>query len=154
MRTPRTRLTDLLRRLAALGLVAWLGGAGCVLGCSAAAAPAHAPRADSHSDSVGQPDSCAAMRGHDCCAGVEEKGGGASAGAENRGDRTAMRCPLGGRHASDPARKVRVGAAPTAYAPATQSPAPAPSYSAHAPFAAAPVRDRGGTYLRCCAFLI
>ena len=155
------------RRLAALGLVLWLAGAGCLLGCSALmganasahAAPSqtHAAQAESHS--AEPPDSCAAMRGHDCCGGVEEKEseeaqGRSSAGAERHGSRTAIHCPLGGRQASDPARKVRVDTTPNAAAPATQSPAPAPSYVTAAHPSGPLVRDRGSTYLRCCVFLI
>lgn len=106
------------------------------------------------------------MQGHDCCdkheAG-EEKGERtskaederSSAGVGRRGGRTAMHCPLGGRHTSDPARKVRVDTTPAAAAtPATQSPAPESVYAAPARAAGTPVRDRGSTYLRCCVFLI
>ena len=97
--------------------------------------------------------------GHDCCGGAEEgegeeKGERSSAGTEGHGGRTAMHCPLGGRQASDPARKVRVDAAPTASTPASQSPAPESSYVTPPYAADALVRDRGGTYLRCCVFLI
>ena len=163
MPIPRTRAADLPRRLTALGLVAWLAGLGCVLGCASSAganasahhaAPAETHAARNNSHSVEQPDSCAAMRGHDCCAGGEEKEGRASAGADAFGSRTAMHCPLGGRHAADPARKVRVDTTPTASAPAAQSPAPAPGYVAPTCAADALVRDRGGTHLRCCVFLI
>lgn len=167
MRAPRTRLAKLPRRLTALGLVLWLAGAGCLLGCSAslgATASAHAVPPETHAAQAGshsteRPDSCAAMSGHDCCAGGEEKeaeetDGRASAGAERHGGRTAMHCPLGGRHASDPARKVRVDTAATVATPVAQSPAPASGYVT-VPYADdVLVRDRGSTYLRCCAFLI
>lgn len=165
MPAPRTRTASGLRRLTALGLVAWLAGLGCVLGCSAAtasnyhAAPSqtHAARNESHP--AEQSDSCAAMSGHDCCAGAEreggEKGDGRSSAAALRpGRRTAIHCPLGGRHAADPARKVRVDTTPTAAAPAAQSPAPESSHVAPAHAARLLARDRGGTYLRCCVFLI
>ena len=156
----------MLRRLTALGLVAWLAGVGCVLGCTAsmgsmgANASAHAAPSQTHSarnesHSAAQPDSCAAMGGHDCCGGGEQKEERrASAGAQGRGSRTAMHCPLGGRHTSDPARKVRVDTTPTASTPALQSPAPESSYVT-VPYAAdVLVRDRGSTHLRCCVFLI
>lgn len=99
------------------------------------------------------------MRGHDCCDDVEREEGEekvrhSSAGAESHGGHTAMHCPLGGRHASDPARKVRVDTAPAASTPATQSAAPESSYVTPARAADVLVRDRGSTYLRCCAFLI
>ena len=94
------------------------------------------------------------MRGHDCCGGVEEKQEGASAGVGGRGSRAAMHCPLGGRHASDPARKVRVDSTPTASAPATHSPAPESNYAAPLRAPDVLVLDRGSTYLRCCVFLI
>ena len=168
---PRTRTTAALRCLTALGLVAWLAGLGCVLGCSAAtasthhaASQAHAAQNESHpaeqeSHSTEQPDSCAAMGGHDCCGGKREAGKKqdkrSSVGADSHGGRTAMHCPLGGRHAADPARKVRVDTTPAAAAaPATQSPAPESNYAAPAYAADVLVRDRGSTYLRCCVFLI
>lgn len=175
MRAPRTRTASGLRRLTALGLVAWLAGLACVLGCAStmgatasahqhAASRTHAAQNESHpveqeSHSAEQSDSCAAMSGHDCCAGVErEEGKGrdgrSSAGTQSRGGRTAMHCPLGGRHASDPARKVRVDTTPNAAAPAAQSPAPESSYATPAYAARLLVRDRGSTYLRCCVFLI
>ncbi|HLL75416.1 MAG TPA: hypothetical protein VK421_09120 [Pyrinomonadaceae bacterium] len=149
----------MLRRLTALGIVAWLAGAGCLLGCSAATASAHAHSqthaAQDESHTAERPaDSCAAMSGHDCCAGVEDSEGGASAGAENHGSRTAMHCPLGGRHSSDPARKVRVQTTSTASAPAAQLHAPASVYASPPRAAGDLVRDRGGTHLRCCVFLI
>ena len=66
-----------------------------------------------------------------------------------------MHCPLGGRHASDPARKVRVDTTPTAATtPAAQSPAPEAGYAGPAYAARLPARDRGSTHLRCCVFLI
>ena len=99
------------------------------------------------------------MSGHDCCAGGrrgegKKKDARSSVGAEGRGGGTAMRCPLGGRHASDPARKVRVDTTPTAAAPAAQSPAPESTYVTPAYAARRLARDRGSTYLRCCVFLI
>lgn len=169
MRAPRTRTTNALRRLTALGLVAWLAGAGCVLGCSAVTASAHhaapsqthAAQDESHNEShsAGQTDSCAAMSGHGCCAGVgresgEKKDDRSSVAAGRHGGRTAMHCPLGGRRAADTARKVRVDTTPDAAAPAAQSPAPESSYAAPPHAARLPVRDRGGTHLRCCVFLI
>lgn len=165
MRTPRTRTTNALRSLTALGLVAWLAGLGCVLGCassmgataSAHAAPSQTHSAQNESHSAEQADSCAAMSGHDCCGGGEREEGEderSSVGVGRHGGRTAMHCPLGGRHASDPARKVRVDTTPAAAAPATQSPAPEASYVTPYDTARLPVRDRGGTYLRCCVFLI
>jgi hypothetical protein len=99
------------------------------------------------------------MSGRDCCGGVEEEEaeeteGRAPAGAERHGSRTAMHCPLGGRHTSDPARKVRVDTAPNAYTPATQSPAPVSGYVTPPYAVDVLVRDRGSTYLRCCVLLI
>ena len=161
-----------LRRLTALGLVAWLAGLGCVLGCSAATASAHhavsphahAAQNESHSAEqeshpAEQPDSCAAMSGHDCCAGGEAEEGKGEAGrssvdAATHGGRTAMHCPLGGRQASDPARKVRVDTTPTTATPVAQSPAPESSYVTPPYVADVLVRDRGSTHLRCCVFLI
>ena len=166
MPAARTRTADVLRRLTALSLFAWLAGLGCVLGCAAgtgAPGTAHASRAPqtdhaktaaSHSNARGE--SCAAMRKHGCCSGVEGDGadGRASAGAEERGAGAAGHCPLSGRHASDPARKLSVDGAPTASTSATQSPAPGTSFVRPPRAAGVRVYDRGGTYLRCCVFLI
>lgn len=160
----RISATELLRRLTALGLVAWLAGVGCVLGCSATTARHHAATPQTHeaqndSHAVAQADSCDSMSKHDCCAGGEaEEGKGevgrSSVNAATRGGRTAMHCPLGGRQASDPARKVRVDTTPTTATPVAQSPAPESSYAAPPHADGVPARDRGSTYLRCCVFLI
>lgn len=167
MPLPRTRAPELLRRLTALGLVAWLAGAGCVLGCAAtmgATAPHHAATPQTHasqpdSHAAARADSCDAASERDCCAGGEAGEGEGEAGrssvnAATRGGRTAMRCPLGGRQTSDPARKVRFDTTPTTATPAAQSPAPEPSYAAPTQADGAPARDRGSTYLRCCVFMI
>lgn len=163
MRPTRTRAIELLRPLTALGLVAWLAGAGCLLGCAASigatasarsANPSetHAARSESHV--ALQADSCAAMRGRGCCGSLEEQEADASAGADNRGSRSAMHCPLGRRHPSDPARKVLVDTSPAASTLSIRPAAPDAVYVSRAYAADSLVRDRGSTYLRCCVFLI
>jgi hypothetical protein len=98
------------------------------------------------------------MSGHDCCAPVgreeEESGDGPAVRAESNGRGRTMQCPLGRRHASEPAGKVRFDAAPPSSTFSTQPPAPRSSHAAHTSAACPLTRDRGGTYLRCCAFLI
>ena len=148
MRESHRKPGPLLRSLVALGLVAWLAGLGCVLGCGAAASSAAGVREESAAES------CAAMSGgHGCCHRAKGRAGTAAAEAPARHTDAAAHCPLS-RQTSDPARKVRTGDAPTAaQAPAqTHDPEPQRFYQSSAPRPRA--QDRGGTYLRCCVFLI
>lgn len=151
MNETRTRLGLLPRRLLALGLVAWLAGLGCVLGCEAASGVASSP--SSREESSGE--SCAAMSasGHGCCHRAKSRGGATAAGVPAQRGETFMHCPLA-RQTSDPARKVRTNDAPaTAAAP----PRSYESESRQFDEATTPrprAHDRGGTYLRCCVFLI
>ena len=143
----------LLRRLVALGLVAWLAGLGCVLGCGAAAASSAAGGSAGVREEPAA-ESCAAMsKGHGCCHRAKERGAAAAAEAPARHGDAAAHCPLS-RQTSDPARKVRTGdAPPAAKAPAqTHDSEPRQFYQSSAPRPRA--HDRGGTYLRCCVFLI
>lgn len=148
MRETHSKPGPLLRRLVALGLVAWLAGLGCVLGCGAASASAAGVREEPAAES------CAAMsEGHGCCHRAQQRDGTATAEAPARHGDTAAHCPLS-RQTSDPARKVRTGdEAPAAKAPAqTHDSEPRQFYQSSAPRPRA--HDRGGTYLRCCVFLI
>jgi hypothetical protein len=152
MRETHSKPGPLLRRLLALGLVAWLAGLGCVLGCGAAVSPAAGGRAGVLEEPAAE--SCAAMSGgHGCCRRAKERGGTAAAEAPERHGDAAAHCPLS-RQTSDPARKVRTGDAPVAAtAPAqTHDSEPRQLYQSSAPRPRA--HDRGGTYLRCCVFLI
>ena len=151
MNETRTRLGLLPRRLLALGLVAWFAGLGCALGCGAASASV--ARAGEEAPA----ESCAAMStqaGHGCCHRAKKSGGAsANVGTPARDGGADMYCPLT-RQTSDPARKIRTNDAPaTANAPArTHHIEPGQVYVANS---ARPLaHDRGGTYLRCCVFLI
>lgn len=152
MKETRTPHGPLPRRLLALGLVAWLAGLGCALGCGAASASVGQAGAEPPAES------CAAMSapgGHGCCQRARKRGGEpVTAHTPARPDGPDMHCPLS-RQTSDPARKVRTSDAP---ATATKSPArthrpePWQFHEANAPRPRA--HDRGGTHLRCCVFLI
>ncbi len=151
MNKTRTRLGLLPRRLLALGLVAWFAGLGCALGCGAASASVAKAGQESPAES------CAAMStqaGPGCCHRVKNNGGeSANVGTPARDGWADMHCPLA-RQTSDPARKIRTNDAPvTANAPArTHQIEPRQGYVANTPRPLA--HDRGGTYLRCCVFLI
>ena len=154
MNVTRTPHGPLPRRLLALGLVAWLAGLGCALGCGAASASAVGAGAGAESPA----ESCAAMPapgGHGCCHRAQKRGGEPiTARTPARPGGPNMRCPLA-RQTSDPARKVRTSddAPATAKSPArTHRPEPGQFHEANAPRPRA--HDRGGTYLRCCVFLI
>ena len=141
----------LLRRLLALGLVAWLAGLGCVLGCEAALSSAAGVEVREES----RAESCAAMSttGHGCCHRAKKRGDSATLETPSRNEGTAAHCPLS-RQTSDPARRVRTNDAPaTATVPArSHEPEPGQFYESSVPRPRA--HDRGGTYLRCCVFLI
>jgi hypothetical protein len=155
MRETRFQPGLLLRRLAAVGLVAWLAGLGCLLGCEGPAAIAAAARPTAESHAAAASESCAAMSsGRHCCRAAKARAGATSAGSTSRHDDSAAHCPVG-RQTSDPARKVRANddAPAGAHAPPQSHDSGPPSY--HQPSAAGTrVHDRGGTHLRCCVFLI
>ena len=146
-------ITMMTRRLAALALVLWLGGVGCLLGCELTPVVLA-------SDESGTADqetlSCPAAAKGDCCHSQPAQGDG-----ERRIALTAPRtasemscCPLAGQSA------VVVGKPRLADAPAltftSSSFLIAPRVGTRdASFAARQrVPDRGSTYLKCCTFLI
>ena len=142
------------RRLATFGLALWIGGVGCLFGCemTVSAAGAHAPAASA-------PEVPSRAARHGCCH-AKKSAGTMSAAASHSSIRpntvaggAVSQCPFS-NPATDPARKVRVEDAqavstvsPHSFAPVVKTVAPTPPVQ---PLA----HDRGGTYLRCCVFLI
>ena len=150
MFAPPSRLSVAIRRLAAYTLVLWLAGAGCIIGCSGEVVGA-AP-ADESPASIRE-DSCPAFSGHGCCHRAESTGDTASVRTLPKYPENIFRCPLAGQTA-DPARKVSSSDAPPALEAHGLWAAPEALISATLPASRLRVPDRGGTYLRCCVFLI
>jgi hypothetical protein len=154
MRERVNRDGGLPRRLAAFGLALWIGGVGCLFGCEMTVSAAHAPHASAPVESPR-----AARRG--CCHAAKKKSGAARADAASNlsirqgtlAGGVVSQCPFS-NPAVDPARKDRVedaravaAVSPHALAPKVRTFAFSPPLKPLAP-------DRGGTYLRCCVFLI
>lgn len=175
---PRRFAAAASRRLVALGLVAWLAGLGCLLGCEGPAAAAslktHAARhagGNGEAESAEAAESCGAMSaGHGCChrakAGAAANSSAAGAGTSSAfvaGASSAApaggaggqvtHCPLS-RQTSDPARKVRAQDAPAATKILSQSHGLGSEATRQSTTPRPRAHDRGGTYLRCCVFLI
>ncbi|MCA1629686.1 MAG: hypothetical protein LC785_06340 [Acidobacteria bacterium] len=157
MRERVNRDGRLPRRLAAFGLALWIGGVGCLFGCEMTVSAAGAR--DRHA--AGQKESARATS-HGCCHAAKKKKSGAAATVAAsdisvrpaaRADGAISQCPFS-NPAIDPARKVRAEdtqalatVSPRALAPEVKTFAFNPPLKPLAP-------DRGGTYLRCCVFLI
>lgn len=153
MRERVNRNVGLPRRLAAFGLALWIGGVGCLFGCETMVSAAHGPHASA------QKESAAAMH-HGCCHAKKSGDATSAAAASNSSvspntfaSGEVSQCPFS-NPALDPARKVRVedghavaSVSPHAFAPEVRTFAFSPPLKPLAP-------DRGGTYLRCCVFLI
>jgi hypothetical protein len=146
----QSQFGGITRRLIAVGLVLWLGGAACVLGCEAgmSAATVDAPQASAPTES------CPWGAGQDCCQRAEEESGKPSVGVTPSSFDAMMCCPLAG-HSTVAAGKSSVGDAPAA---ALSVRATLPTLR-EGTLVTSPARglrfpDRGGTYLRCCVFLI
>src|SRR5688500_15744845 len=113
MIAPRSKNGGSARRLAAMTLVFWLAGLGCVIGCegnAAAVAPADesqvSPPAESCPSNAG---------GRDCCHHAKNDRATASIGTPPAHPNRISCCPLAGQ-AADPARKVSRADAPLAVA--------------------------------------
>ena len=148
MFAPPSRLGLITRRLAALALVLWLAGVGCIIGCEMNAAAAHKEEAQTASEGE---ESCSVSAGHDCC--TEDGGDGATNVGLPQHTTNVSCCPPVGLSA-DPARKISTKDVPLAvagsglpFAPDSRTSTPLPSYRLRVP-------DRGSTHLRCCVFLI
>ena len=143
-----------MKRIAAFGLAVWLTGLGCLFGCemnvSAAATNAHEPA---------QAESCHAMA-HDCCHAMKSHESGKSDTAQTvslvpwpgaRGEMSP--CPFA-NPAAESARKAHGVQAVADSTPRAQPPASEARILPREFMGRVLVPDRGGTYLRCCVFLI
>jgi hypothetical protein len=146
-----TNARSVTRRLGALALALWLGGFGCLLGCEPMASAAgvehmaHAPdAAESH----------AAMN-HGCChhAKKDARAESTSVEANARADVGQSSCPFS-TPATESSRKVGVKSAAATVAHGALPTVALASTSFDSPHGRARPPDRGGTYLRCCVFLI
>jgi hypothetical protein len=147
MFAPPSRLGLITRRLAALALVLWLAGVGCIIGCemNVAAAPKEEAQASSEGDSCPMESG-----GHDCC---KEDGDGAANVRLPKHTTHISCCPLANLSA-DPARKISTKDVPLAVAGSGLHVASDTRTSTQLPAYRLRVPDRGSTYLRCCVFLI
>jgi hypothetical protein len=154
MRERKTDARGVARRLGTLALALWLGGFGCLLGCepmASAATMMHTPHAQVASESH---DAMNDAMNHGCCHRAK-KNVSATASVESgaKTDVGQSPCPFN-TSAVDASRKV--GVKSVASMPASDAlPQVARAFlSFDPPFSRARPPDRGGTYLRCCVFLI
>ena len=147
--TSKASVGAVSRRLAAVALVLWLAGVGCLFGCEmdALAVPAGGSQA------AAEAESCPAFSGRDCCHKAEQGGGDALAGQSSEGKGAVSCCPLSGQQVES-ARKANTTKALPAEAGSRSFDAPGFDHSAQLTSYRAQVPDRGSTHLRCCVFLI
>jgi hypothetical protein len=149
MRTREANRYGVIRRLSVVALALWLGGFGCLFGCEQHSPAAHA--AAPHATVA--PASHEAMTRGCCHAKKDQHAASSSVEPNMETDAGLKQCPFN-TPAVDSARRAAV-----------QSPAaiPAQGWLSHAlvlhasfapPDGRARAPDRGGTYLRCCVFLI
>jgi hypothetical protein len=138
------------RRMVVVGLVLWLGGAACVLGCEASmlTATVDAPQASAPAES------CQWGAGRNCCHRAGEESDKPSVGMTSSSPDWMMCCPLAG-HSAVAAGKSSVRDARAAVLSVRAIlPVPLEGSLVTSPARGLRVPDRGGTYLRCCVFLI
>jgi hypothetical protein len=142
-------MRDATRRLGALALALWLGGFGCLLGCepmASAATMTHAAHAQAADESHG------AMNHSWCHRAKKSAGATTSVELGSKAD-VGQSCPFSSP-AINASRKVGVkSAASTPVRNALPEVARA-SLSFDPSIVRARPPDHGGTYLRCCVFLI
>ncbi len=153
MKVSQSQFGGITRRLIAIALGLWLGGAGCLLGCEISVSAA---TLDDASRVSAQTESCPLSVGSECChhRAKENHDAGAVGTAQSSSSGSMMCCPLSGQ-ATEQARKLpRVPDPGTVYKPVgiafdgnSLARLAQPLKEFHVP-------DRGGTYLRCCVFLI
>jgi hypothetical protein len=146
----KTDARSVTRRLGALALALWLGGFGCLLGCEPMASAATMTHA-AHAQAADEPHG--AMN-HSCCHRAK-KSAGATTSVElgSKANAGQSSCPFSSP-AINASRKVGVkSAASTPVRNALPEVARA-SLSFDPSIVRARPPDRGGTYLRCCVFLI
>lgn len=139
------------RRLIAVGLVLWLGGAACVLGCEAGVSAATVDASQASTSIESCPLKAA---GHECCHQGEEGSDEVSSGTISSSPDGMMCCPLAG-HSALAASKSSIADAPAAALSVRETlPVPREGMLVTSPARGLRVPDRGGTYLLCCVFLI
>ncbi len=150
MRIIKTYHSRKIHRLPALMLALWLGGIGCLLGCEMEVSAAPVNEAQSSSSTT----SCPALSGSNCCHQRASKDGDGYSAQTVPQSADAISCCL---LAAQPAF---VFSKPQVDSSALALPAHGTFPVLHAETYTAPsanrlfVRNRGGTYLLCCVFLI
>jgi len=150
MGVSQSQFAGVTRRLVAVALVLWLGGTACLLGCEAgvSVATVDSPQASTSAES------CPLSAGRDCCHRAEGGRDEASVGTQSSSPDAMMCCPLAG-HSAVAAGKSSVADAPVAALGIGETlPASSGKTLATTPAGGLCIPDRGGTYLRCCVFLI
>lgn len=142
---------DMTRRLAALALVLWLGGLGCLFGCEFSGSASAESSVSSQSAL-----SCSMSAKSHCCHSQPARGAQeqTSAGLPPQSGGEMSGCPLAGQSAVVTSKPRVADVAVLALASERFLTAPRVE-TQDASFAARQrVPDRGSTYLRCCVFLI
>jgi hypothetical protein len=139
-----------IRRVAALALVLWLGGVACLVGCEMSASAATSAGAQVSQES----ESCSMSAGHACCHAQRNDGQKPRAGTSSQLNDSMTCCPLAGQPAAAVSKTRVADTLAIALTPDKALPAPASPASTGWLSGKTHVPDRGGTYLRCCVFLI
>jgi hypothetical protein len=143
----------IIRPLAALLLMFWMAGLGCVIGCemSIAAGTPKEEEAAAAAAIAESADSCP-MASRDCCQKAEEDG---AESVETTPKHTGAPscCPLT-EQVADAARKVSNADVPLAEAGSPLSLTSNSNPPSKLSFQKPPVMNKGSTHLRCCVFLI
>ena len=136
----------MIRPLAALLLIFWMAGLGCVIGCEMSIA-----EAQPEEETAASADSCP-MASRDCCRKSEDDSA-ESVETTHRNTNAPSCCPLTGQ-AADPARKVSSSDAPLKEAGSWLLLASNFNPTSKLSFQKPLVTNKGSTHLRCCVFLI
>lgn len=139
-----------VRRLAALALVLWLGGVACLVGCEMSASAATSAGSQVSQES----ESCSMGAGHACCHAQRNDGQKPRAGTPFQLNDSMTCCPLAGQSAVAVSKTRVADTLDIALTPDKALLAPVIPASTEWASGKMHVPDRGGTYLRCCVFLI
>jgi hypothetical protein len=149
MRKSDANTYSLIRRLSVVALALWLGGFGCLFGCEQ-----HSPAAlAAASHAIAVPASHDAMARGCCHAKKDHRVASSSVEPNLETDAGLKQCPFN-TPAVDSARKAAVQSSAAVPAQGWLAHAPTLHTSFAPPDGRARAPDRGGTYLRCCVFLI
>ena len=140
-----------LRRLAALALVFWLAGVGCVLGCEMKVSAAPAVDSEPVVEGV-EGDSCPAFSDGNCCH-KSATTGPLSFGSLPFEQKLPSCCPFA-KGAADPPRKASKLEAPAEATEKRFASTQRVKTTLRLPARSPLIPDRGGTHLLCCVFLI